>query len=116
RIKYGRVVASLRTTNTWEALDALWSARLLTREEQLMLQTCYDFLRLVEGRLRIVHNRSLDELPQRPEELEKLARRLGCEAGPGESVGQRFLAQLDLYTTKTRELFLHLVQREKGAP
>jgi hypothetical protein len=31
-------------------------------------------------RLRIVHNRALDELPSEPAELEKLRRRLGPEA------------------------------------
>ena len=75
---------ALRTPNTWEALDALRDAGLVwTAEEHRTLRTGYDFLRLVESRLRIVHNRSLDELPERPEDLEKLARRLGFEAGRG---------------------------------
>ena len=39
-------------------------------------------MRTVESRLRIYHNRSLDELPESPEDLEKLAKRLGCEATP----------------------------------
>jgi glutamate-ammonia-ligase adenylyltransferase len=116
RIKYGRIVASLRTTNTWQALDALWSARLVTEEEHTTLHTCYDFLRLVESRLRIVHNRSLDELPQRAEDLEKLARRLGSERDSDKSAGQAFLAELDRHTTRTRELFLALVHRERGGP
>ncbi|HYV36595.1 MAG TPA: bifunctional [glutamate--ammonia ligase]-adenylyl-L-tyrosine phosphorylase/[glutamate--ammonia-ligase] adenylyltransferase, partial [Gemmataceae bacterium] len=77
RIKYGKNVPALRTTNTWEALDALGKAGLISAEELTTLRTCYDFLREVEACLRIVHNRSLDELPNRPEDLERLARRMG---------------------------------------
>jgi glutamate-ammonia-ligase adenylyltransferase len=113
KLKYGGNLAVLRTTNTWEALDALRSTGLLEGAEYTTLRNSYDFLRLVEGRLRIVHNRSLDELPEAPEDLEKLARRLGLEAGPGVSAGSRFLAELERHTTQTRELFLHLVTLER---
>jgi glutamate-ammonia-ligase adenylyltransferase len=94
-------------------LDALRSTGLLEEAEYATLRGGYDFLRLVEGRLRIVHNRSLDELPEAPEDLEKLARRLGLESGPDVSAGSRFLAELERHTTQTRELFLHLVARER---
>jgi glutamate-ammonia-ligase adenylyltransferase len=114
QIKYGRDIPALRAANTWQALDALRDAGLLSGAEHSLLYTSYDFLRLVESRLRIVHNRSLDELPEAPEDLEKLARRLGCEAGPGVSAGARFLDELEQKTTQTRELFLKLVARERS--
>jgi glutamate-ammonia-ligase adenylyltransferase len=113
QLKFGRNLPALRTANTWDALDALRSAGLLSEEEYATLRASYDFLRLVESRLRIVHNRSLDELPEAPEDLEKLARRLGLEAGPGVSAGQRFLEELEKYTGQTREVFLRLVGRER---
>ncbi|HXG11295.1 MAG TPA: bifunctional [glutamate--ammonia ligase]-adenylyl-L-tyrosine phosphorylase/[glutamate--ammonia-ligase] adenylyltransferase, partial [Gemmataceae bacterium] len=103
QLKYGRDLPALRTGNTWEALDALHAAGLLSEEEHATLRSSYDFLRQVEGRLRIVHNRSLDELPEAPEDLEKLARRMGCEADSGGSAGRRFLAELDRHMTQTRE-------------
>ena len=112
RLKYGRDLPSVRTTNTWEALDALRAAGLLSAEEYETLRTCYDFLRLVESRLRIVHNRSLDELPEQPEDLEKLARRLGIEPGPAGRSGSQLLAELDRHQMQTRELFLRLLERE----
>src|SRR5439155_15713678 len=99
---------------TWEALDALRAAGLLADAEHATLKACYDFLRLVESRLRIVHNRSLDELPERPEDLEKLARRLGFEAGPGGGAGSQFLAELDRCQELTRDVFLRLVERERS--
>jgi glutamate-ammonia-ligase adenylyltransferase len=113
QLKHGRGLPALRSTNTWEALAALGQSGLLTAEEHEALRGAYDFLRQVESRLRIIHNRSLDELPQAPEGLEKLARRLGLEAGPGATAGRRFLAELDRHTTQTRELFLRVVRRER---
>ena len=79
------------------------------------LRSCYDFLRLVESRLRIFHNRSLDELPEQPEEIEKLARRIGSSTTPGQSAGQVFLRDLDRHTSQTRKLFLELFSREGRA-
>jgi glutamate-ammonia-ligase adenylyltransferase len=114
QIKHGRDYPALRTGNTWQALDALRDSRLVSEADHALLRSSYDFLRLVESRLRIVHNRSLDELPERPEDLEKLARRLGCETGPGISAGSRFLEELEAKTTQTRELFLKLVTRERA--
>ncbi len=116
RLKYGPKVPPLRHPNTWAALDALCYTGQLADEEHAILHKGYDFMRLVESRLRIVHNRSLDELPERPEDLEKLARRLGCEPGLGTSAGQCFLEVLDRHTTRTRDLFLHLFERERDKP
>jgi glutamate-ammonia-ligase adenylyltransferase len=108
RIKYSKDLPALRTTNTWEALDALGKVGLITPEEQTTLRTCYDFLREVEACLRIVHNRSLDELPDRPQDIERLARRMG-------SSGTEFRAELDRHLEQTRELFLRLVGRERAS-
>ena len=54
-----------------------------------MLADAYGFLLRVQSRLRIVHNRSLDDIPEGAEEIEKLARRLGCEPGGTETPGQK---------------------------
>ncbi len=115
QIKYGRDYPALRTPSTWQALDALRETGLLSAEDHAALRASYDFLRLVESRLRIVHNRTRDELPEAPEDLAKLARRLGCEGGEGASATGQFLERLEKYTTQTRELFLKLVARERAA-
>jgi glutamate-ammonia-ligase adenylyltransferase len=114
KLKYGRDLPALQTPNTWEVLDALEASDLLSPEEYATLRSSYDFMRLVESRLRIVHNRSLDELPEAAEDLEKLAWRLGFEAGPGDSAGEQFLKALDRHLTQTRELFLRLMERERS--
>jgi glutamate-ammonia-ligase adenylyltransferase len=113
RLKYGRVYPGVREANTWKALEALRSFQFISQEEYATLRSCYDFLRMVESRLRIFHNRSLDELPDQAEDLEKLARRIGCEPALGQSAGQIFLKNLERHTTQTRELFLELFERER---
>ncbi len=107
QIKHGQNQPALRQPNTWQALEALRDGGLLSREEEAALSAAYDFLLRVQSRLRIVHNRTLDELPEAPEEIDKLARRLGYESG------ERFLAELDRHRTQTRELFLLLLERER---
>jgi glutamate-ammonia-ligase adenylyltransferase len=108
QIKYGRDLPALRCPNTWQALAALRQGGLLDAAEQTDLTAAYNFLLRVQNRLRIVHNRTIDELPEAGEEVDKLARRLGYE-----SCG-RFLAELERHRTRTRELFLHLLERERG--
>jgi glutamate-ammonia-ligase adenylyltransferase len=98
QLKHGRQFPAICIGNTWDALDELQAAGLLTEPEHLALWASYDYLRLVESRLRIVHNRTLSELPESKEDLEKLARRLGLESGPAGSAAQRFLAELERHT------------------
>jgi len=107
QIKHGRDRPTLRRPNTWQALEALGSCGLLSEDEQTTLAAAYDFLLRVQSRLRIVHNRTLDELPESSEEIDKLARRLGYESG------ERFLAELEQHRIRTRALFLHLLERER---
>jgi glutamate-ammonia-ligase adenylyltransferase len=108
-LKHGRERPSLRTPNTWEALQALRDAGLLSAAEHDDLRAGYDFILRVQSRLRIVHNRSLDAVPEDPAEVEKLARRLGFEGGG------RFQAELERHTARVRELFLAVTRREREA-
>jgi glutamate-ammonia-ligase adenylyltransferase len=113
QLKYGSKLLALRTTNTWPVLQACRAAGFLEEKEYEALDAGYSFLRLVESRLRIVHNLSLDELPERAEDLEKLARRLGFDAGANGSAASQFLGELERHTTRIRELFLTLAARER---
>jgi glutamate-ammonia-ligase adenylyltransferase len=113
QLKYGGGIAALRTPNTWKALEALGEAGLLSEQEYSALRRGYDFLLRVQSRLRIVHNRSLDEVPQAAEEVEKLARRLGFEGTGLDTAGGQFLVELDRHTRQVRETFLRLLARER---
>jgi glutamate-ammonia-ligase adenylyltransferase len=107
QLAHGRELPALRVTNTWQALAALRAAGLLEQEEQAALRAAYDFLLRVQSRLRIVHNRTLDAVPESSAEVEKLARRLGFESGG------RFLQELNQHRGRTRELYLRLMERER---
>lgn len=114
QLKYGSTQPSLRATNTWDLLDALLAAGLVDADQHRQLRDGYSFLRFVQSRLRIVHNRSLDEVPGDPAELEKLARRLGYEGEADSTAGQRFLKDLEAHTGRIREALLRLTARERG--
>jgi glutamine synthetase adenylyltransferase len=58
----------------------------------------------------------MDELPEAPEELEKLARRLGFEPKAELSAADRFLERLDETTTRIRNTFDQLIERERNTP
>jgi [glutamine synthetase] adenylyltransferase / [glutamine synthetase]-adenylyl-L-tyrosine phosphorylase len=113
RLKYGKQFAAVRQPNTWLALDAMHEAKLISAEEHAVLRSCYDFMRTVESRLRIFHNRSLDELPESADDLEKLAKRLGCEATADQTAAQIFVQVLEWHTSQTRHLFKELCRRER---
>jgi glutamate-ammonia-ligase adenylyltransferase len=116
QLKYGRDFPRLRTPNTRLALEAACDAGLLFHPEYVVLRDGYDFLRMVQGRLRLVNNRSLDELPETEEELEKFARRLGWEVRAGHSAADQLRNRLEHHTSQTRGLFLYLLAREQGLP
>jgi glutamate-ammonia-ligase adenylyltransferase len=112
QLKYGGEWPALRTTSTRAALAALRDTGLITAEEHTTLRSGYDFLRRVEGRLRLVTNRAPEELPDDAAELDKLAWRLG-DAGPG--AGGRLCSELARHTGPVRALFARLCGRERGA-
>jgi glutamate-ammonia-ligase adenylyltransferase len=107
QIKYGCEHSALRLPNTWQALERLRKAGLLSAEEQAALSGAYDFLLRVQNRLRLVHNRTIDELPDAAEEIDKLARHLGHD------LSQRFLVEFEQHRMRTREMFLRILERER---
>jgi glutamate-ammonia-ligase adenylyltransferase len=114
QIKHGRDSEQLRMPNTWRGLDALADAGLIESTAHQALRAGYDFLRTVESRLRIFHNLSVDELPRDTEGLDKLARRLGFEPTAHKGPAALFSAELDAHTTRIRELFLQLLNRQRS--
>jgi glutamate-ammonia-ligase adenylyltransferase len=98
-LEHGLAVPALRATNTWAALAAARDAGLLGADEHRDLAEGYGFLLRVQNRLRIVHNRTLDAVPEDEAEVEKLARRLGLESGA------RFLSELEGHRRRVRERY-----------
>lgn len=106
QLHFGRERPEVCRTNTWDCLDALRDAGTLSPEDHAVLSAGYSFLRLAEARLRIVTNRPLNEYPDSPAELEKLARRMGLASG------EFFLNELAAHTGRIREAFERLLRAE----
>jgi [glutamine synthetase] adenylyltransferase / [glutamine synthetase]-adenylyl-L-tyrosine phosphorylase len=102
----------LPRTNYWDALAALRRHGSITAEIHNELRDAYDFLRTVEGRLRLIHNRGVSELPESSTELERLARRLNYDSTEPACAVEMFLADAARITHRTRELFDQLVVAE----
>lgn len=108
QLKYGRGRPDILRPNVWEALDALEAAGLLAGDDAAGLRAGYTFLRHVTARLRIVTDRPLNELPEAPAEVAKLARRLGS-ADPA-----AFLGEVRRVTADLRRRFDALTANERG--
>jgi glutamate-ammonia-ligase adenylyltransferase len=91
--------------NFWDALFALRRRGIITAALHDELRDAYDFLRTVEARLRLIHNRSVSEIPESSADLERLARRLGDEQGDPGHDASAFLANAARVMYRTRELF-----------
>jgi glutamate-ammonia-ligase adenylyltransferase len=74
QLKYGGANPALRTHNTLAALSALYTAGHLSTDDYQVLESGYRFLRIIEGRLRLMNSTARDNLPTDPTELAKLAR------------------------------------------
>jgi glutamate-ammonia-ligase adenylyltransferase len=102
QLREGPRCPPLRVRSTQAALDALRDEAVLPAGEARELSESYAFLRRLEARLRIVHDRSIQEIHDRASELDKLARRMGYH---GESPGALLLADYKLHAGRVRAIY-----------
>jgi glutamate-ammonia-ligase adenylyltransferase len=95
--------------NFWHSLAALRLHGIISPAVHHELTAAYDFLRTVEGRLRLIHNRSIAELPESRMDLERLARRLGGESTDPDRAVRSLLADTERITEGIRELFQRII-------
>jgi glutamate-ammonia-ligase adenylyltransferase len=111
QLVHGPHLPLLRHRATRPALEALRAAGVLDDATFGVLATGYRFLRRLENRMRIVHDRSISQLGDDPLELDKLARRLGYRqaAGgggdPSVAVGARLLDEYRRHTARVRAIY-----------
>ena len=91
--------------NVWEALDALTTAGRLAPDDGRDLLEAYEFLRTVEARLRVVHNRAAGDWPEKEDDLARLARRLGYDQVDPIQAGASIRADAARLAARTRALF-----------
>ena len=111
QLLHGAGQPDLLRSNMWEALAALKRRRIISSEVWRDLTSAYDFLRTVEGRLRLIHDRYVSEIPEDRGEIERMAPRLSDEAlAPARAV-ESFLGEADSRMKRTREIFEEIVSR-----
>ncbi len=104
QLRHGNEHPAILQTNNWEALRACREAQILHADDYAILTESYSFLRLAEGRLRIVENRALTEFPESPEDQRKLARRLGFASET------QLLSEIQRHTSRIREVYERLLR------
>ena len=102
QLAHGWAHPSIRTPSTPVALERLREAGILREPQHTALARGYEFLRRLELRLRIVHDYTIDHLPQAPRPLAQLARRLGYG---GDNPAGRLLAEYARVTEDVRAAF-----------
>lgn len=105
QLAYGSTRPALRVNNTLRALEASRNAGLLADPDVANLCDSYRFLRTVQNRLRIAADRETSALPQDPRRLDRLARRLGYDAGHDGTPGERLLADYRRHTERVRGIY-----------
>ncbi|MBI5601813.1 MAG: bifunctional [glutamate--ammonia ligase]-adenylyl-L-tyrosine phosphorylase/[glutamate--ammonia-ligase] adenylyltransferase [Deltaproteobacteria bacterium] len=106
---FGGKIPSIREGNTLKAIDKLKDAKLIPREEGRLLSQAYIFLRILEHRLQMVHQRQTHSLPHQAEALEGIARVMPLK-GPRrmDPVG-RLIPELNRVRTRVRISFDNLL-------
>ena len=82
---------------------------IIDQETHADLLEAYDFLRAVEGRLRLIKNRNVGTLPEAPADLERLARRLNYDPADSAHSVAAFLADVERFTARTRAIFDRII-------
>jgi len=105
---YGGKNPELRCRATVEALRALAGAGIISRKDEEMLGEAYGFLRSLEHRIQVYQDRQTHILPQKEEDLLRLARAMGLPDGPA------LLSSVDRYKTHVRSVYGSLFHTTSG--
>ncbi len=110
----GGTLPEVRTGNTLEAVERLAKAGCLTHQEATLLSDNYSFLRKVEHRLQIMFDLQTHTLPAEPDELRKLAVRMGYVGTPHRLPLDMFRGELRERTETNRKMLDHLLSDAFG--
>lgn len=105
QLLYGGRHHSLQIANTLEAMQRLAKARLIEPQEESELSDAYVYLRTMEHRLQLVEEQQTHELPQDPEELRALARRMGYADADPDAATEKMLQDLELRRRRVQSRF-----------
>lgn len=95
----------VREANTLRGLHRLAGLTLLADADYEVLVRAYIFLRNLEHRLQILHDRQTHTLPESPGELATLARRMGYQPPEHPDPAASLLAEYERHTSAVRALY-----------
>jgi glutamate-ammonia-ligase adenylyltransferase len=110
----GGDLPDLRTGNTLEAIMRLERCGCLTDRERTILEENYAFLRKIEHRLQIMFDLQTHLLPRDPDELRKVAIRLGYPDSALQSALESFENDYKNKTELNRRILDHLLHDAFG--
>lgn len=105
----GGDLSALRTGTTLTAIAELENVGCLTHQERLLLEENYCFLRKIEHRLQIMFDLQTHLLPDSPQELRKLAIRMGYADTRQRTALAAFEADYQAKTEVNRRILDHLL-------
>jgi glutamate-ammonia-ligase adenylyltransferase len=105
----GGELKAVRSNNTIFAITALLRADCLTPTEGEILEKGYRFLRRTEHRLQLLSDLQTHHLPERPEDLRRLALRLGYHDSAERPAREAFLQDIRTATDFHRRVLNHLL-------
>lgn len=109
QLLHGNEHVGLQTASTREALVQLCQSGMLDESARDELLQAYDFLKAVEGVLRIMDMKNISAFSRDPHELTVLSRALGYAGKNNLQQAKNFLAQYKLSTATVRQHFTDLV-------
>jgi len=95
----------VREANTLRALHRLAGQGLLADADYELLVRAYTFLRRLEHRLQIMHDRQTHTLPEDPRELTRVARRMGYQPPDHPDPVAALLSEYEGHTAAVRQLY-----------
>jgi glutamate-ammonia-ligase adenylyltransferase len=110
----GGTLPEVRTGNTFDAIKKLETAGCLTPQEAAILEDNYSMLRKVEHRLQIMFDLQTHLLPSDPEEIQRLAIRMGYGTTPHQSARAAFESDYKHRTELNRRMLDHLLHDAFG--
>ncbi|MEM9187072.1 MAG: bifunctional [glutamate--ammonia ligase]-adenylyl-L-tyrosine phosphorylase/[glutamate--ammonia-ligase] adenylyltransferase [Planctomycetota bacterium] len=110
----GGALPDVRTGNTLEAIARLEKVGCLTHQERTLLEDNYSQLRKLEHRLQIMFDLQTHRLPAEPEELRKVAVRMGYADTPQRTALDAFQREHKERTEVNRRILDHLMHDAFG--
>ncbi len=109
QLKHAPGYPELKTASTRQALRRLRDNKLLTETQSSDLLFAYDYLKRIEGALRVADLKSISAFPQNPDEVQVLARAMGyaCDAKTTNAIN--FIEEYIKTTGQVRDYFTEIV-------